>query len=103
MKIVAIILSIITLTLSATTCDDEGIYGAEQSTSISQSSDNNGNNGFDLCSPFCVCVSCPGVVLVSNNLQDDLILEISTMELSTYYVALFNSNYLSLIFQPPQV
>jgi hypothetical protein len=103
MKLVAVILSIITLTLSAITCDDESVYAVEQLTSISQSSDQSSDDGFDLCSPFCVCVCCPGVVLESNNQQDDLISEISTKELNTYYSPFFSSSFHTQIFQPPQV
>lgn len=103
MKVLAVILSIITLTLSAITCDDDTTVNAEQLTSISQSSDQSSDDGFDWCSPFCICVSCTGVVLESNNQQNDLISEITSKELDTFYIVSFNSNYLSLIFQPPQV
>ena len=103
MKLAAIILSLFTLILSASPCDDEGIYGAGQSTSISQGSDHTSNNGFDLCSPFCSCVCCTGVVLESNIQQRILILETPVKELNTTYVVSFSNNYLSLIYQPPQV
>ena len=104
MKLVAILLSIITLTLSAITCDDQSSYGAERLTSISQSSDHTSNNGFDLCSPFFTCASCAGITLVPNIQQDaPIISEITSKELNTFYTVSFSSNYLSLIFQPPQV
>jgi len=103
MRIIAIILSIITLTLSAMSCDDEGIFESEQLSSTSQKSDNDGQNTNDLCSPFNTCASCTGITLQPNIQHEALISEILTKELNTYFVVSFSSNYLSLIDQPPQV
>lgn len=103
MRITAIILSIIILTLSAIPCDDEGVFGSEQLSSISQNSDNDEQNTNDLCSPFNTCASCTGITLQPNIQHETLISEIPTKELSTYYVVSFSSNYLSLIYHPPQV
>jgi hypothetical protein len=102
MKVIAIILSIFTFALSVIPCDDEGVFATEQLTSISQSSDHNSHNDIDLCTPFCSCVCCASIVLEPNLHQDNLILEIPTKELNTYFVS-FSSNYLSQIYQPPQV
>ena len=103
MRIIAIILSIIILTLSAIPCDDEGVFESEQLSSISQNSDNDRHDTNDLCSPFNTCASCTGVTLVPNIKYGALISEIYTKELSTYYVVSFSSNYLSLIYHSPQV
>jgi len=103
MKLVAIILSIVTLTLSAIPCDDEVVFESEQSTSISQDSDHSNHNGIDLCSPFCSCVCCASITLEPKILNGALISGIPSKKIRTFYVASFNSNYLSQIYQPPQV
>ena len=103
MKLIAVILSIITLTLSAIPCDDAGVFESEQSISISQDSSQTGHNDMDLCSPFCSCVCCSNIVLEPSIYQNSSISKIPTNKISTFYVASFNSNYLSLIYQPPQV
>ncbi|MHB1106390.1 MAG: DUF6660 family protein [Lutibacter sp.] len=102
MKIIAIIISIITITFSALPCDDDVNLNDQQLTSISQSS-NNDNGGIDLCSPFCICICCTGVVLEPTIQRDILISEIPAKELNTGYIASFTSNSLTLISQPPQV
>ena len=103
MKLVAIILSIITLTLSAIPCDDEGVFGSEQLTSISQDSAHTNHSDMDLCSPFCFCVCCASIVLESNIQNCTLISENPAKELSVSYIVSFSCNYLSQIYQPPQV
>ena len=103
MKLAAVILSIVTLTLSAMPCDDEVVFNSGQSTSISQDSGHTNHTGYDLCSPFCSCVCCATIILEPNIYQSVLISEIPVKELNTTYFVSFSNNYLSLIFQPPQV
>ena len=103
MKLVAIILSIVTLTLSTTPCDDEVVFVSEQLTSLSQDMGHSNHSDMDLCTPFCSCVCCASIVLEPNIYQRILILKIPSNKIHTLYVASFNSNYLSQIYQPPQV
>jgi len=103
MKLVAIILSIIIFSLSALPCVDEGTIDVSQSTSISQDSNHSGQSDTDLCSPFCSCTCCASIAFEPNIQQHSLISEIHTTEINTAYIVSFTSNYLSLIYQPPQV
>ncbi len=103
MRIIAIILSILTITLSALPCDDEVIIDSEQLTFVSQSADNHSHSANDLCTPFCVCVCCASIVIEPNIQQDISNSVISTSELNTYYIVSFSGNFLDRIFQPPQV
>jgi hypothetical protein len=103
MKLVAIILSLITFTLSAIPCDDNATVNSEQSTSISQDSSHTNHSGYDLCSPFCSCVCCATIVLEPIIYQSILNSEIPVKELNTIYIVSFSNKFLSLIYQPPQV
>ena len=103
MKLIAIILSIITFTLSTLPCDDESVVSSDPWTSISQNSDSHSHDTTDLCSPFCSCVCCANIVLDQNIQQDNSNLESSNLELNTNYNVSFSSNFLTQIFQPPQV
>ena len=103
MKLIAIILSILTITLAALPCDDEVTDKPEQLVFSSQTSDNDTHDMNDLCSPFCICVCCFGVVIEPNIQQNILISEFSTTESNTYYTESFSIDFLTRIFQPPRV
>jgi len=103
-KIIAVIISIITITFSALPCDDEVFIGTQHYTSISQSSDLDHHTDTDLCSPFCACACC--TISISEPTRHEEILiypEIPTKELCTHYEVYFFNNYFSKIDQPPQV
>ncbi|MHB1147280.1 MAG: DUF6660 family protein [Lutibacter sp.] len=104
MKIIAIIISIITITFSALPCDDEVVIGSQQSASISQSSDFDNHTDTDLCSPFCACACCTISISEPTNQTEILISPIiPAKELGTHYEVSFFNNYFSTIDQPPQV
>ena len=103
-KIIAILISIITITFSALPCDDEVVIGSQQSASISQGFDFENHTDTDLCSPFCACACC--TISISEPTRHEEILiypAIPTKELCTYYEVSFFNNYASKIDQPPQV
>ena len=103
MKLLAIILSIYTITLSTIPCDDGAFYESEQLTSIYEKSDCGDHNSIDLCTPFCACVCC-SVITVQSIESPDLSNFITCDErLIKYYQNSFIGNYNSLPFQPPQV
>jgi len=103
-KILAIIISIITITFSALPCDDEAVIATQEYASISQGSDLGLNSHLDLCSPFCSCACCTISISVPARLTEILVCQIiPPKELCPQYeVSLFN-NYFSTIDQPPQV
>jgi len=103
MRVIAIILSILTFTLSTLPCDDEAVVNSEQLTSITQNHSDDNHRDFDLCSPFCSCVCCASIVLELNIQQNNSNLEFSTKELNSHYSAFYSSSFLTQIFQPPQV
>jgi len=101
MKLVAIILSIFTLTLSSIPCDDE-IVISEQLVFASQSSDNHLGDSTDLCTPFCSCVCCATVVIESNAQQNISYVEIYSKEVNIYNTTIYSSDFLDKILQPPR-
>jgi len=103
-KIIAIIISIITIIFSALPCDDEADIGTQQTAVISQGSDLENNVHIDLCSPFCSCACCTISISEPTNLTEILISPIiPAKELDTHYEVSFFNNYFSKIDQPPQV
>jgi hypothetical protein len=103
MRLLAIILSIYTISLSALPCDDMLIVDNQQSISISQDLDNHSHNLLDLCSPFCVCNCCSSNTIEPIHHYKERITEISIKEVGTHFDISFFNNYPSQIYQPPQV
>ncbi|MFZ2284208.1 MAG: DUF6660 family protein [Lutibacter sp.] len=104
MKIIAIIISIITISFSALPCDDEAVIGAQQTAVISQGADFENNAHIDLCSPFCSCACCTISISEPTRLAEILVCQIIPVkELGTHYELSFFNNYFSTIDQPPQV
>jgi hypothetical protein len=103
-KIIAVIISIITITFSALPCDDELVIGTQQSASISQGSNFDNHTDIDLCSPFCSCVCC-AISISEPTRHAEIVIypEFSNKELCTHYKTSFFNNYFSKIYQPPQV
>jgi len=103
-KILAIIVSIITISFSALPCDDEVVIGAQQTAVISQGSDLENNAHIDLCSPFCSCACCTINISEPTRHTEILIYPIiPAKELRPFYKVSFFNNYFSKIDQPPQV
>ena len=102
MKFIAIILSILTITLSSIPCDDELIVGEEVAFE-QQSSDNHSDDTTDLCSPFCSCVCCATVVVAPNAQQNISYEAICSKEVNTYHTTIHSSDFLDKILQPPRV
>ena len=104
MKILAIIISIITITFSALPCDDDAVIAPQQTAVISQGADFENNAYIDLCSPFCSCACCTISISEPTNLTEILVYTIiPAKELGTHYEVSFFNNYFSTIDQPPQV
>lgn len=111
MKIISVILAFVILILSAIPCDDiapvEGDAMAsiqyDTSTVDSTSEHSEEHKESDLCSPFCTCVCCSSIVLKPVLSYPNLVSETPSSLLITDYSELFSNDYLSKIFQPPQV
>jgi len=103
MKYIVIILSIFTITMSAIPCDDDMANFSTEITVVSTDTQHNSTDYGDLCSPFCTCVCCAGVVIQPTFLQERLISENVYADLSTSYLVSYSSDYLNRIFQPPRV
>lgn len=104
MKIIAIIISIITISFSALPCDDGVAIGTQQTAVISQGSDLENNAHIDLCSPFCSCTCC--TISISEPTEQATIAiypTIPSKKLCVHYDTSFLNNYFSNIDQPPQV
>jgi hypothetical protein len=103
-KILAIIISIITITFSALPCDDEAVIATQETATISQGSDLDHNSHMDLCSPFCSCACCTISITVPTRQPEILIYSIiPAKELCPQYEVSFFNNYFSIIDRPPQV
>jgi len=103
MRLLTIILSIYTISLSALPCDDALVIDNQQISSISQDSDNHAHNLLDLCSPFCVCNCCSSNTIESIHHYKEIIAEIPIKEVGSHFDISFVNNYASKIYQPPQV
>jgi len=103
MKFSAIILALFILSLSALPCDDVRFDNQQSETLAEVINLDNHSQHSDLCSPFCICICCTGVVLEPTIQRDILISEIHAKELHTRYIDFFTNNLLTLISQPPQV
>ncbi|WP_457616963.1 DUF6660 family protein [Lutibacter sp.] len=102
MKLFAIILSILTLTLSALPCDDSISIETSQTAFHSVSDTNTLHT--DLCSPFCACVCCASIA-VDYFLSPYTINQthFSSLKKNTHYTSLYSNQFLANIFQPPKV
>jgi hypothetical protein len=104
MKYLAIILSIITITMSALPCDDDLVVNSGNLTVITSNSSSDHHDGLsDLCSPFCTCACCSIVVTQPIFAQESLTTEIPNSELNFSYILSFSRDFSNGIFQPPQV
>lgn len=103
MKYLAIILSLFTMTMSALPCDDDISILDDQLTEIHVDSHGDSNDLGDLCSPFCTCVCCAGIVVEPIFNQAALVSNTSETKLNSLYTFSFTSDYLDRIFQPPRV
>ncbi|WP_445731164.1 DUF6660 family protein [Mariniflexile sp.] len=103
MKIIAVLLAVLTITLSALPCEDDAAAGLDNPTTVTDNSHNENHNDFDACTPFCSCVCCANVV-VKPLLQTSLSYsEITSKEATTYNISSFPNGNLPRIFQPPKV
>ena len=103
MKFVAIILASLNVLLTALPCDDVNTFNVSQIEFNANHSDNDTESDFDFCTPFCSCNCCSTIVISPNSNQYTSIIEIPFPVLNSRYNALFSSNALSGLFQPPQV
>ena len=103
MRLLAIILSLYTISLSALPCDDNLVIDNHQKSSISQDLDSHSHNLLDLCSPFCVCNCCSSNTIEPIQNYKEGIVEISIKEVGTHFDISFFNNYTSQIYQPPKV
>jgi len=104
MKYIAIILSIITITMSALPCDDDLVVNYGDITVITSDSSSDDHDGLsDLCSPFCTCACCSNIVIQPIFTQETLTAEISNSELNYSYIFSFSRDFSNRIFQPPRV
>jgi len=103
MKFLAIILSVLTITLSAIPCDDEIVSNMGNIVTISAESPSEDFDLGDLCSPFCTCVCCATVVIEPIFSQEDSVQDAENSELNTSYIFSFSRDFSNRIFQPPRV
>ncbi len=103
MKLLVVILSIFTISLSAIPCDDNLDIYSDVSISVSQDTHSDSHDDTDACSPFCTCVCCATVVVNEMTAQDVLIAQTGYSEINSSYTFYYTSDYLNRIFQPPQV
>ncbi len=104
MKIFACILSVYILVLTAIPCIDRPEDHHLQKTEIEANANtNHHNHGGDQCSPFCTCNCCATPVIQQESIiqfnSTNLFQEFTLAE----YISVFTSDYLSSIWQPPQI
>lgn len=103
MKIIAIILSIYTITLSALPCDDEYEFSSGELTSVITSTDCDGHSFYDNCSPFCSCICCSVVPKSNKELDLEMNPYDKHCEMNIVYFDFYSNSCFSRILQPPQV
>jgi hypothetical protein len=103
LRLLAIILSIYTITLTALPCDDNNVIGLEQLTSIVESSDYDNHNSVDFCPPFCSCICCSVITAEPMMNHDSSFSKTNKEELNTSYLDSFSKKHHTKIVQPPQV
>ena len=102
-KYIAIILSVLTIVLSALPCDDELAHNDTYNIALNSNSHDDDHNSKDLCSPFCTCVCCANVVVEPIFDQELTIIDTINTELNTTYLFSFSRDFSKSIFQPPRV
>ena len=102
MKILATILSIYILTLTAIPCIDLPADNILQKIELSQSSRDNHQNETDNCSPFCTCDCCVAPVLPQNTIFEFSFVDFLKYNFSEYTSVLISSLFVS-IWQPPKL
>ncbi len=103
MKYLAIILSIITITLSTIPCDDEVNNDIATISIVTADTPIDSHLLGDLCSPFCTCVCCANIVVEPVFDQELTITDAMNTELNSTYLFSFTRDFSESIFQPPQV
>jgi hypothetical protein len=103
MKFFACILSLYIMVLTAIPCADKPEDHTLQKSEITQNAGSNHQHDCDHCSPFCTCNCCASPVI-----QQDIIIQFNCFSLlqeytSSEYISVFTSDYLSSIWQPPQI
>ncbi len=101
MKLLAIMLAILTMTLSFMPCDGERAT-SEQVAFASQESDNHCDDFSNLCTPFCSCVCCARVIVEQNSQQSIPAVVISSKQLRKYTNVIHSSDFLDEILHPPR-
>lgn len=104
MRLVACILSFYIVVLTAIPCIDRPGDNHLQKTEIGDNANNSHQHSDgDQCSPFCTCNCCATPVIQ----QESIIQFDSTTLFQEYtvseYISVFTSDYLSSIWQPPQI
>lgn len=103
-RYIAIILSVLTIALSALPCDDEQAVVVTGDTIVMNAASHSDNYDLgDLCSPFCTCACCANVVVESVFDQEIAATECIHAELNSIYLFSFSRDFSNPIFQPPQV
>jgi hypothetical protein len=102
-KYIAIILSILTITLSALPCDDELVNADTESIVLNSDSHDDHHDSGDLCSPFCTCVCCANVVVEPVFDQELTVTDTHNTELNASYIFSFSRDFSNQVFQPPRV
>jgi len=102
-KYIAIILSVLTITLSALPCDDELANADTNSIVLNSDSHDDHHDSGDLCSPFCTCVCCANIVVEPIFEEGLTVLDSFNTELNASYIFSFSRDFSKSIFQPPQV
>jgi hypothetical protein len=103
MRYLAIILSFLTIALSAIPCDDEVNNDIAIISIVTADTPTDSHLLGDLCSPFCTCVCCANVVVEPVFDQELTITDAMNTELNSTYLFSFSRDFSKSIFQPPQV
>ena len=101
MKLIAIILSIYVLVLTAIPCTDTHI---SESSSVSVELSEHSHNQFDnidSCTPFCYCNCCQSISLIS--VYNNQIISFSTIELEFPILVQAEIGQLKTFWKPPKI
>ena len=101
MKVLALILSVYVLVLTAIPCVDVPKDDNLHKTEITNSSSDQHEHTTDLCSPFCTCDCCVSPII--NNSTIVFTCTPITQKITTAYYNSFVSSLFATIWQPPKL
>lgn len=103
MKLLAIILATLIISLTLIPCDDVNTLDSTQIEFGAENTNTDTHNLVDFCTPFCSCNCCSTIVINPASNHHISFIEIFHPEMITNYTAIFSNNLPQQIFQPPKV